>query len=202
MVARPFDELHGSASRRPGRFVDSGEQLYQIDKISGRVLAAPTAVVIVIDSPTMPVPERSHEQPVEAVRMLGQVGVHRTVPNLTPIPSGAVVTPSTAPDPLLSIPQGLQVSANGTVSVPVDLSEARPAGSTGLTEATLALRFDPSVFTVSAGDIHLGSIPEAAGGWTLTASVDAGTGQIRGQIRVQMPKEGANVKESAKNDQI
>jgi hypothetical protein len=110
---------------------------------------------------------------------VAQVAVHRPgLPNITPIPTGAQVAPSTAPDPLLSLPTGLRVSANGTVNVPVNLDEARPAGSTGLTEATLALRFDPSVFNVSANDIHLGSIPQGGNGWTLTSSVNDVTGQI------------------------
>jgi hypothetical protein len=109
---------------------------------------------------------------------VGQVSVHRSVPNITAIPSGAQVQPSTAPDPLLSIPSGLHASANGTVSVPVNLDEARPAGSTGLTEATLALRFDPSVFRVSSSNIRLGTIPQTGSGWTLTSSVDVMTGQI------------------------
>jgi regulation of enolase protein 1 (concanavalin A-like superfamily) len=109
---------------------------------------------------------------------VAQLGVHLNVPNIMPVPTGAQVAPSTAPDPLLSIPSGIRVAANGTVSVPVNLDEAHPAGSTGLTEATLALRFDPSVFSVSANDIQLGSIPQAGSGWTLTSAVDARTGQI------------------------
>jgi hypothetical protein len=109
---------------------------------------------------------------------VAQVAVLRTVPNITPVPVGAQVLPSTAPDPLLSIPGDLRVGAGGTVSVPVNLDQARPAGSTGLTEATLALRFDPSIFTVSAGDIHLGSIPQAGSGWTLTSAVDPRTGAL------------------------
>jgi hypothetical protein len=109
---------------------------------------------------------------------VAQLGVQRNVPNILPVPTGAQVAPSTAPDPLLSIPSGLPVTANGTVSVPVNLDEARPVGSTGLTEATLALRFDPSVFSVSASDFHLGSIPQAGSGWTLTSSVDVVSGQI------------------------
>jgi hypothetical protein len=107
-----------------------------------------------------------------------QAGVHRTVPNITPIPAGAQVKPSTAPDPLLSLPASLQVNADGTMSVPVNLDEARPAGSTGLTEATLALRFDPSIFTIAPSDIHLGTIPQAGSGWSLTSAVDAATGQL------------------------
>jgi hypothetical protein len=109
---------------------------------------------------------------------VAQLAVHRSVPNIQPIPAGAEVAPSTAPDPTLNLPAELSVSADGTVSVPVNLDEARPAGSTGLTEATLALRFDPLAFAVSASDIHLGSIPQAGSGWTLTSTVDALTGQI------------------------
>jgi hypothetical protein len=110
---------------------------------------------------------------------VAQVAVHRPgLPNITPVPPGAQVAPSQAPDPTLSLPKTLSMSPESTVSVPVDLNEARPAGSTGLTEATLALRFDPSVFTLSSSDIHLGSIPQAGNGWTLTSAVDDVTGQI------------------------
>jgi hypothetical protein len=70
------------------------------------------------------------------------------------------------------------MNADGSLSVPVNLDESRPLGSTGLTEATLALRFDPSVFTVSSRDIHLGSIPVLGSGWTVTSLVDDVTGQI------------------------
>ena len=42
-----------------------------------------------------------------------------------------------------------------------------PAGSTGLTEAHLALTYDPSVFTVSARDVHLGSVLAAGSGWSV-----------------------------------
>jgi hypothetical protein len=118
---------------------------------------------------------------------VAQTAVHRSVPNLPPVPAGAQVLPSTAPDPLLSIPASLRVSSGGTVSVPVNLDETRPAGSTGLTEATLALRFDPLVFMVSSSDIHLGSIPQAGSGWTLSSSVDDVTGQIGITLYSLMP---------------
>jgi hypothetical protein len=45
-----------------------------------------------------------------------------------------------------------------------------------MTEAHLALTYDPSVLNVSASDITLGSIPGA--GWRITSEVDAATGQI------------------------
>ena len=53
----------------------------------------------------------------------------------------------------------------GTVVVPVNIDTAHPDGSTGLVEANLALHFDPQVFTVSAADIQLGSLPAAGNGW-------------------------------------
>jgi hypothetical protein len=107
-----------------------------------------------------------------------QKSVNRPVPNIPSIPAGAQVLPTTAPDPALSIPLGLRVAPDGTLHIPVNLDDARPQGSTGLTEATLALRFDPAVFTVSAADVYLGSIPLSGSGWTLTSVVDQGTGQL------------------------
>jgi fibronectin type 3 domain-containing protein len=109
---------------------------------------------------------------------VAQTAVHRTVPNLQPIPTTAQVLPTSAPDPTLSLPASLTAGPAGIVTVPVNLDDARPAGSTGLTEATLALRFDPRQFTVSATDIRLGTLPLAGNGWTLTSSVDSVTGQV------------------------
>ena len=48
----------------------------------------------------------------------------------------------------------------------------------GLTLARLALTYDPAAFTVTAADVHLGTIPTSGSGWTLTAVVDASTGQL------------------------
>jgi Beta-propeller repeat len=99
-------------------------------------------------------------------------------PAQVPAPPTGLTYTSTGPDPSLSLPTDLQLSAGGTVTVPVILDDARPAGSTGLTEATLALTFDPSVFTVSAVDVHLGTVPASGSGWMLTTVVNAVTGQV------------------------
>jgi glycosidase len=106
-----------------------------------------------------------------------QKAVHRVVPDIPDIPAGAQVA-SAGPDPTISLPVGLTAGPDGTIVVPVDLDDPHPAGSGGLTEATLALRFDPADFTVSASDIHLGSIPSGGSGWTLTSAVDSATGQL------------------------
>jgi hypothetical protein len=96
------------------------------------------------------------------------------VPNYPGVPSN---NPS-GPDPVLSIPSGLTVGAGGTVTVPVNIDDPHPEGSTGLTQALIALSYDPTVFSVSAADIHLGAVPDGGTGWSLQASVDAETGQI------------------------
>jgi hypothetical protein len=64
------------------------------------------------------------------------------------------------------------------VSVPVMLDDPHPEGSTGMTEAILALTYDPSVLSVSAADIRAGTIPALGSGWHLNAVVDQATGQI------------------------
>jgi hypothetical protein len=82
------------------------------------------------------------------------------------------------PDPALGIPTDLSGSPGGTVLVPVLIDDPHPAGSRGLTQAVLALHYDPAVFSVSAADIHLGDVPGAGSGWTLQAVVEPLTGQI------------------------
>jgi hypothetical protein len=47
-----------------------------------------------------------------------------------------------------------------------------------MTEAILALNYDPSVLSVSSSDITLGSIPSLGTGWQLTSVIDQTTGQI------------------------
>jgi hypothetical protein len=64
----------------------------------------------------------------------------------------------------------------GIVSVLLD--DPRPNDSTGMTEAILALTYDPKVLTVSSTDITLGSIPGSGSGWLLDSMVDQSTGQI------------------------
>ena len=82
------------------------------------------------------------------------------------------------PDPTLSIPSTLTVNANGTVLVPVNIDDADPAGSTGMTVAQLALKYDPTEFSVTPQDVQLGSVPESGTGWTLRTVVDPSTGTI------------------------
>jgi hypothetical protein len=64
------------------------------------------------------------------------------------------------------------------VSVSVLLDDPHPEGSAGMTEAILALTYDPSALSVSASDITLGSIPGLGNGWQLVSVVDQTTGQI------------------------
>ncbi len=96
------------------------------------------------------------------------------IPNYPGAPSN---NPS-GPDPTLSIPTNLSASPGGTVTVPVNIDDPHPKGSTGMTQALLALTYDPTVFTVTAADIHLGTVPAAGSGWVLQTRVDATTGQI------------------------
>src|SRR5207244_2723410 len=94
-----------------------------------------------------------------------------TPPGLT-----GIVSPN-ALDPTLSLAVGTPLSG-GVISVPVMLDHPRPDGSTGLTEAILALKYDPSVLSVSPGDISLGSIPGLGAGWQLSSVIDDSKGQI------------------------
>jgi hypothetical protein len=63
------------------------------------------------------------------------------------------------------------------VSVAVNLDDADPAGSTGLIEGHLALTYNAQEFTVTAADIHLGSLL-AGTGWSMVPTIDPATGQI------------------------
>src|SRR4029077_1924787 len=72
-------------------------------------------------------------------------------------------------------------------NVPVLIDHPHPEGSTGLTEATLSLTYDPSVLSVSAKDITLGSLAGLGNGWTLNAVVDPTTGQIGIEMFSQTP---------------
>ena len=90
------------------------------------------------------------------------------------VPTGLNIV-ATGPDPLLSLPATLQVGPDGSIVVPVDIDTAHPLGSTGATEAILALRFNPQLFSVSADDVQLGTL---TAGWQLTTVVNAQTGEI------------------------
>ena len=101
-----------------------------------------------------------------------------TVPYLPPYPTGLGTILSTGPDPAVSLPSALQVGTDGTLAVPVDIDDPLPAANDGMTEATVALSYDPAVLSVSPSDIHLGSVPASGSGWTLQSSIDQATGQI------------------------
>ena len=87
----------------------------------------------------------------------------------TPLPGGA--------DPDLSVPITLAATPGATVVVPVNIDTAKPDGSTGMIEATLALTYDPRVFTVAPADVALGTLTDG-GGWQLTSVVNPNTGEI------------------------
>ena len=99
-------------------------------------------------------------------------------PQIPQPPSGLII-PATGPDPALSLPADLTVTPDGSVTVPVNIDTARPSDSSGMMEATLALRYDPQFFSVTASDIQLGTIPNAGTGWQLAASINAHDGRDR-----------------------
>jgi hypothetical protein len=107
------------------------------------------------------------------------------------IPTGLTITPA-GPDPTLSLvrmkDEGGRRNQTGEPtppssfilhpSVSVMLDQPHPAGSSGMTEAILALKYDPLVFSVSPSDITLGSVPGLGTGWQLTSVIDQTTGEI------------------------
>jgi hypothetical protein len=76
------------------------------------------------------------------------------------------------------LPSDIQASPGSTVVVPVSIDTARPEGSNGMTNAVLALKYDPQVFDIAADDIQLGSLPSAGSGWQLRTAINAQTGEI------------------------
>ncbi len=103
-----------------------------------------------------------------------------------PIADNLFTSPFAA-DPALSLPAAVKTNTVGVVNVPVRLDEPHPQGSTGLVEAELTLKYDPTVLSVSGADITLGTIPSQATGWQLLAIVNATTGQITIQLYSQTP---------------
>ncbi len=87
-----------------------------------------------------------------------------------------LVSPNAA-DPTLNLANQPNSSPSSFV-VSVNIDHPHPKGSAGMTEASLALTYDPSVLSVTAADISLGSIPSQSAGWQLESVVDATTGQI------------------------
>ncbi len=81
--------------------------------------------------------------------------------------------------PALSIPSGLNAFQNGVVAVPVRVDQLSDGlGNTGLSTADLAIDFDPSVFTVSGGDIFQGTAPVSAAS-LLSFNTTFASGQLR-----------------------
>jgi Putative Ig domain/Bacterial Ig-like domain (group 3) len=118
--------------------------------------------------------------PSDAALQANEAGVGFPTANLAnpPIPPGANVTAvANNVDPTLSVDRGPWTVDRSTVTVAVNLDDAHPAGSTGLVRGQLALTYDPRQLSVSAADIHLGSLL-AGGGWSLVPSIDPATGQI------------------------
>jgi hypothetical protein len=118
--------------------------------------------------------------PADAALQANEAGVGFPTATLAnpPIPAGANITPiGNNVDPTVSLPTNLQVGANGTVTVPVNIDDAHPEGSTGLIRADLALTYNPSLFTVSAADVHAGSVL-SGGNWSVVPTIDQATGQI------------------------
>jgi hypothetical protein len=102
-------------------------------------------------------------------------------PKIPAIPTGLTII-AAGPDPTLSLAEAGGVSSRslhgGVVNVSVQLDQPHPAGSNGMTEAILALRYDASVLSVSPADITLASIPGLGTGWRLTSAINQSTGQI------------------------
>jgi hypothetical protein len=96
-------------------------------------------------------------------------------PKIPAIRTGLTITPASA-DPTLSLSGEGRGVRGDTVSVLLD--QPHPKGSTGMTEAVLALTYDPTAFSVSPADITLGSIPSLGTGWQFSAAIDAATGRI------------------------
>jgi hypothetical protein len=110
--------------------------------------------------------------------ILLQVAAGNTSPFVPPIPNPEPPIVPVGPDPVLSLPVGLPAAVGTTVTVPVDLDDPVPAGSTGMIEAVLALHYDPNLLSVSSADIHLGSIPLSSSGWQVFTVQNAATGQL------------------------
>jgi hypothetical protein len=98
-------------------------------------------------------------------------------PQIPALPTGLTITPG-GPDPTLSVGAVGRIGNPTYMTVPVLLDNPHPQGSTGMTEAILALTYDPKVLTVSTADITLGSILGLGSGWNLVSEVDPVTGQI------------------------
>jgi hypothetical protein len=119
--------------------------------------------------------------PADAALQANEAGVGLPAANLAspPIPAGVHFRAiANNVDPTVTIPNVLPVGLDGTVTVPVNIDDPHPAGSTGLIRGQLALTYDPRRFSVSAADVHLGSVLSGGIGWTLNVTINPGTGEI------------------------
>jgi hypothetical protein len=134
--------------------------------------------------------------PADAPLQVNEAGVGFPTSNLPnpPIPPGAVFVPiGNNVDPTLSLElraQSSEQNKGGIVTAAVNLDDADPAGSTGLLRGHLALSYDPGQFTVSAADVHLGSLL-AGGRWSVTPTIDPATGQIGIALSSDTPLQSA-----------
>ncbi len=62
--------------------------------------------------------------------------------------------------------------------MPVNIDDPVPAANAGMTEATLALKYNPAVLSVSAADVSLGTVPASGTGWTLQVAVNQAMGEL------------------------
>ncbi len=58
----------------------------------------------------------------------------------------------------LSIPTNLTGVPGGTVVVPVNMDDANPAGSGGIVGVSLAIQYNPSVFSINSSEINFGTL--------------------------------------------
>jgi N-acetylneuraminic acid mutarotase len=119
-------------------------------------------------------------------------------PTIPAPPTGLTITPVGA-DPTLSLgqvqsqgekqngrqgdgidspPLPFSLSGRSSFSVPILLDNPHPEGSVGMTEAVLALTYDPALLNVMPADITLDSLPSRGTGWQLVAVVDPERGHI------------------------
>jgi Bacterial pre-peptidase C-terminal domain/Bacterial Ig-like domain len=132
--------------------------------------------------------------PSDAPLQANEAGVGVKTANLAnpPIPPGVHFTAiGNNVDPTLSVDIGSGTGDHSTVTVAVNIDDAQPAGSTGLVRGHLALTYDPSVFTVSAADVHLGSVL-ASGGWKVVPTINQTTGQIAIALSGETPITGSS----------
>ncbi len=110
-------------------------------------------------------------------------------PAQIPAPPGlAGITSPTAPDPTLSlVPVTSAPAGPSDVVFAVQIDHPRPAGSSGITEAVLALAYDPHVLTIAPADIMLGPLPSQGAGWQFSSVLDPPGGQIALQLYSQTP---------------